>query len=116
VVDAVLVATIRVEEERMPRRRRRLAADVAAGLTATYRHPALGALAVSTHVWFLANAAGLTVLAVLALRTMSFGAVLYGVLFTVMGAAALLGATFAARAGTRFGQGPVIVTGRALYP
>lgn len=116
VVDAVLVATIRTNEERMPRPRRRIAAEAAEGLRATYRHPSLGPLAVSTHVWFIANAAALTILAVLALRTMAFDPLLYGLLFTVAGVTALIGATLAAGAGVRFGQGPVIVAARAAYP
>ena len=116
VVEAILVATIRMDETRMPRQRRRLAAEAIDGLRATYRHPSLGPLAVSTHVWFVANAAGLTVLAVLALRTMAFGPILYGLLFTVVGATALIGASLAAGAGARFGQGPVIIAGRAAYP
>lgn len=115
-IDAILVATIRTDEKRMPRRRRRIAVEAAEGLRATYRHPSLGPLAVSTHVWFIANAAALTILAVLALRTMAFGPILYGLLLTVAGAASLIGATLAAGAGTRFGQGPVIVAGRAAYP
>jgi MFS family permease len=41
-VEAVLTATIRMEEKRMPRRRRRLAAEAIDGLRATYRHPSLG--------------------------------------------------------------------------
>ncbi|HET8926307.1 MAG TPA: MFS transporter [Microbacterium sp.] len=116
VVDAVLVATIRMDEKRMPRQRRRLAAEAMDGLRATYRHPSLGPLAVSTHVWFVANAAALTILAVLALRTMAFGPILYGLLFTVVGATALMGASLASGAGARFGQGPVIIAGRAAYP
>jgi hypothetical protein len=117
VVDAVLIAGLRVAEARRPNTgRRSVRREVAEGLRWTYRHRVLGPLAASTHVWFFANAAGFTVLAVFTLRTLDFGAFLYGLLFTAAGAAALLGATFAARAGARFGSGATITAGRAFYP
>jgi hypothetical protein len=46
-----------------------------------FRHRVLGPLAWSTHVWFFPNAAALTVLAELVLRTLNFSPVLYGLLF-----------------------------------
>ena len=117
VVDAVLIAGLRVAERRQrnsgPRSLRR---EVAEGLNWTYRHRVLGPLALSTHVWFFANAAGFTALAVFALRTLDFGAFVYGLLFTAAGAAALVGATLAPRAGARFGSGATITSGRAIYP
>jgi MFS family permease len=89
---------------------------MAEGLRWTYGHRVLRHLAWSTHVWFFANAAALTVLAVFTLRTLGFGAFVYGLLFTAAGVAALAGATVAARAGARFGSGATITTGRAMYP
>ena len=117
VVDAVLIAGLRVEERRSrgatPRSVRR---EMVEGLKWTYGHRVLRHLAWSTHVWFFANAAALTVLAVFTLRTLGFGAFVYGLLFTAAGVAALAGATVAARAGARFGSGATITAGRAIYP
>ncbi len=117
VVDAVLVAGIRLRESARPiPQRRSLGREVMEGLRWTYRHRTLGPLALSTHVWFLANAAGFTVLAVFALRTLNVGPFLYGVLFAAAGAAALAGASLASSAGARMGSGPTITAGRAVYP
>ncbi len=73
------------------------------------------ALTVSTHVWFLANGASMTVLALLALRTLNVGAVGFGLLLAVFGLASLAGATLAPRLGERFGAGPTVVWTRASY-
>jgi MFS family permease len=117
VIDAVLVAGIRLRENvSTASHRRSLTKEVGEGLRWTYRHRMLGPLALSTHVWFLANAAGLTVLAVFTLRTLDFGPFLYGLLFAAAGAAALAGATVASRAGARIGSGLTITFGRAVYP
>lgn len=115
VVEAVLVATLRVEETPSVERRRALPA-IAEGLRASYRHPVLAPLAISTHVWFVANAASLTVLSLLALRTLDLGAVLFGVLLSVVGAAAFVGASVAERVGRRLGEGATITAARVVYP
>jgi len=117
VVDAVLIASLRITEVRQRSSlRRSVRREMVEGLRWTYRHRVLGPLAWSTHVWFFANAAALTVFAVFALRTLSFSSYLYGLLFAVGGVATLIGATFAARLGARFGSGPTITGARALYP
>ncbi|WP_457101526.1 MFS transporter [Microbacterium sp. P5_E9] len=114
-VDAVLVAGIRVEET-PTRTRGHVLRDIREGLTATYRHPILLPLALSTHVWFVANAASLTILSLLALRTLDLGAALFGLLLSTIGAAALVGASLAERLGHRFGQGATIAGARVIYP
>jgi len=116
-VDAVLIARVRVVEQ-MPARQAgtRLRSDIADGLRWTYGHPMLAPLALSTHLWFLANAAGLTVFATLALRTLALPAVVYGAIIAVSGVAMLVGATAAPRLGTRFGAGRTIIAARAAYP
>ncbi|MFT7712176.1 MFS transporter [Clavibacter tessellarius] len=116
-VDAVLIARVRVVE-RIPARpaSASLRRDIADGLRWTYRHPALAPLAVSTHLWFLANAAGLTVFATLALRTLALPAAAYGAVLAVSGVAMLVGATAAPRLGARFGAGRTIIAARAAYP
>lgn len=115
VVDAALVAALPVQETPV-RTRARLLPAIRAGLRATYRHPVLAPLSLSTHVWFVANAASLTVLSLLALRTLDLGAALFGILLSVVGAATLTGATLAVRAGARFGQGGTIALARIGYP
>ena len=115
VVDAVVVASIRVEET--PNRRRGFVLrDIGEGLRATYRHPILPPLSLSTHVWFVANAASLTILSLFVLRTLDLGAALFGLLVSVVGAATLVGASFAERLGTRFGEGATITGARLTYP
>jgi len=116
-VDAVLIGSIRLDEGARPERvRRRLGAEIREGLRFTYRHPVLAPLAISTHVWFLANGAGLTVLAVFALRTIDLSALVYGVLFAVSGVAMLIGASAAPAVGRRLGAGRAVIAGRVLYP
>ncbi|MGH3401644.1 MAG: MFS transporter, partial [Streptosporangiaceae bacterium] len=65
-IDAALSASIQVDEPRPDSRVRNLRAEIRDGLKWTYRHRTLGPLAVSTHVWFLANGAAMTVLSLLA--------------------------------------------------
>jgi MFS family permease len=116
-VDAVLISRVRVVE-RTPTRPAgaRLGRDIADGLRWTYGHAALAPLAVSTHLWFLANAAGLTAFAILALRTLALPAAVYGAILGVSGVAMLVGATAAPRLGARFGAGRTIIAARAAYP
>lgn len=116
-VQAVVVATLRVAEPaRTDLASRRLSRDIREGLRWAYRHHALAPLAISTHVWFVANAAGLTVLALFALRDLGLPPVAYGWLFTVAGLALLAGAALAPVAGRRLGAGRTIVIARAVYP
>ncbi|WJY00396.1 MFS transporter [Curtobacterium sp. 458] len=117
IVDALLIARVPVNEQ-MPARRvgSRLRGEIADGLRWTYGHPTLAPLAMSTHLWFLANAAALTVFATLALRTLALPAAVYGAIIAVSGVAMLLGATAAPRLGVRFGAGRTIIAARAAYP
>jgi MFS family permease len=115
-VDAALNASIRVDEPRPDSRIRNLRAEIRDGLQGTYRHRTLGPLAVSTHVWFLANGAAMTVLSLLALRSLGFTAYTYGLLLAAFGVASLAGASIAPRIGARVGAGRVIILARAAYP
>lgn len=115
-VEALLVASIKVEEPRRSRVGRNLRAEVVEGLKWTYQHSVLGRLAVSTHVWFLANGAAMTALSLLALRSLDFSAAAYGLLFTLFGVAMLVGALLAPVAGSRLGSGRVVLLARAAYP
>jgi len=115
-VDAALNASLRVAEPRRADRGPGLRAEIVEGMRWTYRHPTLGPLTVSTHVWFVANGAAMTALSLLALRALGFSAVGYGLLLTVFGVASLAGASSAAAITGRLGAGRAIVGARALYP
>jgi MFS family permease len=116
-VDAALIARVRVVEEAPTQRAgTRLRREIADGLRWTYGQAMLAPLALSTHIWFIANAAALTVFATLALRTLQLPAAVYGAILAVSGVAMLIGATAAPRLGTRFGAGRTIIAARAAYP
>ncbi len=73
-------------------------------------------MAASTHVWFLANGAGMTVLSLLALRSLGFTAFTFGLLLAVFGIASLVGASMATWAGARLGSRRAIILARVAYP
>ena len=114
-VDAALNASVQVNEARSARTRD-LRAEVREGLQWTYRHHTLGPLAVSTHVWFLANGAATTVLSLFALRFLGLTAFTFGVLLAAFGVASLVGASLAPRAASQFGPRQVIILARTAYP
>ena len=116
-VDAVLNAGLRVDESAArPSAQRHLGREVREGLSWTYRHPTLAPLAVSTHVWFVANAAGFTALTLVALRAMGLSALAFGLLVAAGGIAGLVGATIAPTVGRRLGTGRAILVTRSLHP
>lgn len=115
-VDAALNASIRVDEPRPASRTRNLRAEIRDGLRWTYRHRTLGPLAASTHVWFLANGAAMTVLSLLALRSLGFTGYTFGLLLAVYGIASLIGASIAPWCGARLGSGRAIILARVAYP
>ncbi|HET6733084.1 MFS transporter [Mycobacterium sp.] len=105
-----------VDEPRDDSRARNLRREIRDGLKWTYRHRTLGPLAVSTHIWFLANGAAMTALSLLALRTLGFTAFTFGMLVTVFGIASLVGASIAPWCGERIGSGRVIILARVAFP
>lgn len=115
-VDAALVAGVRVREPRVARRATTLRAEIRDGLRWTYGHPTLAPLALSTHVWFVANGAGMAALSLLALRSMGLSAAVFGLLLGALGIASLVGASIAPALGGRIGPGRVVVLARAAYP
>lgn len=115
-IDATLNASIRVDEPRPDSGTRDLRAEIRDGLRWTYRHRTLGPLAASTHVWFLANGAAMTVLSLLALRSLGFTAYTFGLLLAVFGIASLIGASLAPWCGARLGPGRLIILARVGYP
>ena len=114
--DAALNFGLDVDEPRSVTRSRNLMNEVREGLRFTYRHRTLNPLAISTHVWFLANGAALTVLSLLALRSLGFSAYTYGLLLTTFGVASLLGTSCAHALGTRIGSGRAVILARTVYP
>jgi MFS family permease len=117
IVDAALNAGLRVEEPPASRaERRHVLGEIREGIRWIYRHRTIGPLAVSTHVWFLANSATFTALALITLRTLRFSSLSYSLLLTTSGLAGLAGATLAPKIGHRWGAGPTIICARAAYP
>ena len=115
-VDAALNASIRVDEPRPDSHIRNLRVEIRDGVQWTYRHRTLGPLAASTHIWFLANGAAMTVLSLLALRSLGFTATIFGLLLAVFGVTSLVGASISPRIGARVGAGRVIILARVAYP
>lgn len=114
--DAALNASIQIDEPRADTRERDLRAEIRDGLAWTYRHRTLGPLAVSTHIWFLANGAAMTVLSLLALRSLGFTATGFGTLLAVFGVTTLIGASFAPRCGDWIGAARTVILARTAYP
>ncbi|WP_310964840.1 MFS transporter [Nocardioides terrisoli] len=116
-VDAVLNTGLRVDESPPDHAgERRLRREISEGVRWTYRHPTLAPLAVSTHVWFVANAAGFTALTVVVLRQMGLSGLVFGLLVASSGVASLVGATVALMVGRRLGTGPAIIATRSIHP
>ncbi len=115
-IESVLVAGVKVTDPRASAPRRKLWTEIGEGLRFAYRHPTLTPLAVSTHMWFLANGAALTVLSLLALRTLGLSPFAFGLLFTAFGLASLVGASLAPAVGRRLGSGRAVIFSRWAYP
>lgn len=119
VADALLIGRISVQEPRPDPSngpaKTGMRSEIGDGLGWLYRHPTLAPMSISTHVWFFGNNVMLTVLAPFALRGLGLSSVMFGVLFTVLGAAMLAGATLAARIGSLLGIGHTIVVCRVSY-
>jgi MFS family permease len=115
-VDAALNASIKIDEPRPDSSIRNLRAEIRDGMQWTYRHRTLAPLAASTHLWFLANGAAMTVLSLFALRSLGFTAYTFGLLLAVFGVTSLVGASSAPRIGARVGSGRVVILVRVAYP
>ena len=116
-VDALLNAGLGVDETAArPGVDRHVGREIREGLSWTYRHPTLAPLAVSTHVWFVANAAGFTALTLVALRVMGLSALSFGLVVAAGGIAGLVGATIAPAVGRRLGTGRAILATRSAHP
>ncbi|GAA1172050.1 MFS transporter [Nesterenkonia xinjiangensis] len=96
--------------------RRGLMSSMGQGVAFVYRHRTLAPLAVSTHVWFLANSAAMTVFAIYALRHLGLSPVQYGAVLACAGVGGLAGALAAPRIVRRLGEGSTILLGRGVMP
>jgi MFS family permease len=116
ILTAVLVSSIREPEAKpQDKERTRLWHDIIEGLRFTYGHKTLAPLAVSTHVWFLANSIAMTVLGLFLLRGIGLSPLLYGVVLASAGVGGFLGALAATAAGRRWGEGNSIIVSRLLF-
>jgi len=115
-ITAVLQMRIRVAETPpSPRGQgRHIGHDIADGMRFTYAHRTLRPLALSVHVWFLANSIVVTVFAVYALRELGMPAWAYGIALAFAGVGGFLGAVLAPAIGERIGAGHAILAGRTL--
>ncbi|MDO5535609.1 MAG: MFS transporter [Propionibacteriaceae bacterium] len=115
ILAAVMISRVRVaERNERGGDRRPLLADLGTGLRFIYRHRTLGPLAISTHVWFLANSTALTVVALFALRDLGVSGAAYGIVLAAVGIGGFSGALVAPRVGRRMGAGNSIIASRAL--
>lgn len=114
-VAALLVSRLPIEETPPdPRPHRAIGGEIATGLRFIYGHPTLAALAISTHLWFLANSLALTVLGLFALRGLGLDALAYGLVLAAVGVGGVIGAVAAPAVGTRLGEGDAMILGRLL--
>lgn len=115
-VAAILQSRIKIAEPRAEPRApgRHVWHDIAEGMRYTYQHRTLRPLALSVHVWFLANSIVTTVFAVYVLRQLGLPAWAFGVALAAGGAGGFVGALIAPRIGTWLGAGRAILLGRAL--
>jgi predicted MFS family arabinose efflux permease len=114
-VSAVLVARTPLHDPRVARApRRQVLAELREGLRWVYGHPTLRPLAVSTHLWFLANAAIGTVVVTYVLTVLDASAFGLGVTTAAAGMGALTGTSLASRVGRRTGGPGTVIGGRLL--
>lgn len=116
-VSAVVTAGIRVEESPpAPRPDRHLGRELREGASWVYRHRVLAPYAIALHLWFVCNAALMTLYVFHATQVLGLGAVTVGLVLSVAGISGVLGAGLAPRAARRFGLGRVCVAAEWLHP
>ena len=114
-VSAFLVGRTPLHDPRPERTARRpVLAEAREGLAWVYGHPTLRPLALSTHVWFLANATIGTVAVTYVLTVLDLGAVGLGVTTAVAGTGALAGTSLAGALRRRTGGPGSVVLGRQV--
>ncbi|AZC13300.1 MFS transporter [Microbacterium sp. ABRD28] len=115
-IAAILQSRIAITEPRSAPRPpgRHVGHDIVEGMRYTYRHRTLRPLAISIHVWFLANSIVTTVLAVYVLRELGLPSWAFGLALAAGGIGGFAGALIAPRVGARLGAGRAIFLGRTL--
>jgi predicted MFS family arabinose efflux permease len=88
--------------------------EAAAGAAYVYRHRTLAPMAISTHAWFICNAAAGAVFAPFVLRSLRAPPVALGLAVSAAGIGGLVGSLYATRLGERLGAGRAIISCRAL--
>ena len=88
--------------------------EAAAVAAYVYRHRTLAPMAISTHAWFVCNAAAGAVFAPFVLRTLRAPPVALGLAVSAAGIGGLVGSLYATRLGERLGAGRAIIGCRAL--
>ncbi|MFS0733549.1 MFS transporter [Microbacterium sp. 1P10UB] len=113
---ALLQSRIRVREVRADARApgRHIGHEIADGMRYTYRHRMLRPLALSVHLWFLANSIVATLFGVFVLRELDVPEWAFGLILAVGGIGGFLGALLATRVGSRIGAGRAILLGRVV--
>lgn len=86
------------------------------GLAWVYRHPRLGPLALTTHLWFLFNSMFGVVFTVYALRERELTPFAFGVVLACAGVGSVLATLVTTRVGDWLGAGRVMVISRSIYP
>ncbi len=114
-VSAVTVATLDTKETApsVPVALPHLRREIGEGVRWVYGRSGLATLAVSTHVWFIANATVGVVIAPFALLDLDLNPFQFGVVTGLAGVGAMAGAALASMTGRRFGTGGAIIVARA---
>jgi MFS family permease len=86
------------------------------GLEWVYRHPRLGPMAWTTHLWFLFYSMFGAAFTVYALRERDLGAIGFGVVLACAGVGAVSGTFVTTRIGEALGAGHTMILSRALCP
>ena len=110
-VSAVTVATLGTKETApsVPAALPHLRREIGEGVTWVYGRSGLATLAISTHVWFIANATVGVVIAPFALLDLDLSTFQFGVVTGLAGLGAMAGAALASMAGRMVGTGGAII-------
>lgn len=112
---ALTLLRVRVEEPPpVQARTTNLLGEIRDGVRWIYRTSGLALLAVTTHLWFAANAVLGAVIAPYALVTLGMSAFGFGLVTAMLGVGGLLGALLSPVGGRRLGLGGAIITAHAV--
>ncbi|MEZ5097425.1 MAG: MFS transporter [Nocardioides sp.] len=114
---ALMLSRIRLEEPAPTRQTKpsELVREIREGIRWVYRGSGLATVAIATHVWFVGNAIVGVVVAPYALVTLNLNSFLFGLVGTLAGVGALIGAGITTRVGLLLGTGRTIIACHAIY-